>query len=199
LASVETGIGHYPEAEKLLRQVLEVQRRVVGPEHPDTLLFLNNLGVVLDDSGRWADSEKIERELLDTERRILGPEHPDTLRTMDNLANSLSELGRYAEAEKLERETIVLRTRFSGPDHPLTTGAVYNLACILAREGRRDEAVSFLRQSLDHGLPLKTALGIESDSDLKSLLGDPRFDAIVVAARQHAATERKLPPVQTPH
>ena len=199
LASVETGIGHYPEAEKLLRQVLEVQRRVVGPEHPDTLLFLNNLGVVLDDSGRWADSEKIERELLDTERRILGPEHPDTLRTMDNLANSLSELGRYAEAEKLERETIVLRTRFSGPDHPLTTGAVYNLACILAREGRRDEAVSFLRQSLDHGLPLKTALGIESDSDLKSLHGDPRFDAIVVAAHQHAATERKLPPVQTPH
>jgi serine/threonine protein kinase len=199
LASVETGLGHYPEAEKLLRQGLEVQRRVVGPEHPDTLLFLNNLAAVLDDAGRWAESEKIETELLDIERRILGPEHPDTLRTMDNLANSLSELGRYAEAEKLERQTIDLRTRVSGPDHSLTAGAVYDLACILAREGRRDEAISVLRQSLEHGLPSKTALGIESDSDLKSLHGDPRFDAIVVAARHHAATERKLPPAQPPH
>jgi non-specific serine/threonine protein kinase/serine/threonine-protein kinase len=189
LASVENGLGRYGEAEKLLREALEVQRRVAGPEHPDTLLLMNNLAVVLDDSGRWAESEKIERELLDIERRILGPEHPDTLRTMDNLANSLSELGRYAEAEKLERETIDLRTRFSGPDHPMTTGAVYNLACILAREGRRDEAISFLRQSLEHGLPIKTALGIESDSDLKSLHGDPRFDAIVTRAKEHAAAQ----------
>jgi serine/threonine protein kinase len=189
LASVENGLGHYPEAEKLLREALEVQQRVVGPEHPDTLLLMNNLAVILDDSGRWAESEKIERELLDIERRILGPEHPDTLRTMDNLANSLSELGRYAEAEKLERETIDLRTRLSGPDHPMTAGAVYNLACILAREGRRDEAISFLGQSFEHGLPLKTALGIESDSDLKSLHGDPRFDAIVTRAKEHAAAQ----------
>jgi tetratricopeptide (TPR) repeat protein len=189
LAVVENALGRFPEAEKLLREALEVQRRVVGPEHPDTLLLTSNLVVVLDDSGRWAEAEKVERELLDIERRILGPEHPQTLVAMDNLANALSELGRYAEAEKLARETVGLRTRISGPDHPMTTGAVYNLACILAREGRRDEAISFLRQSVVHGLPVKAALGIESDSDLKSLHGDPRFDTTVAHAKEHAAAQ----------
>ncbi len=199
LASVENGLGRYAEAEKLLREALEVQRRVVGPEHPNTLLLMNNLAVVLDDSGHWAESEKIEREVLDIERRILGSEHPDTLRTMENLANALSELERYAEAEKLERETIDLRTRISGPDHPLTAGAVYDLACILAREGRGDEAISFLRQSLEHGLPIKTVQGIESDSDLKSLHGDRRFDAIVAEARQRTAAAQKTQAAQAQH
>jgi len=125
---------------------------------------------------------------VEIQRRVLGPEHPDTLRTMENLANSLSELGRYAEAEKLERDTVDLRTRGSGPDHPWTAGAVYDLACILARSGRRDEAITFLRQSLEHGL-LPSALGIESDSDLKSLHGDPRFDGMVTSAKEHAAAQ----------
>jgi hypothetical protein len=125
---------------------------------------------------------------VEIQRRVLGPEHPDTLRTMENLANSLSELGRYAEAEKLERDTVDLRTRGSGPDHPWTAGAVYDLACILARSGRGDEAITFLRQSLEHGL-LPSALGMESDSDLKSLHGDRSFDAIVTSAKEHAAAQ----------
>ena len=33
----------YGEAEVLLRQTLEIQRRVLGPEHPSTLLIMSNL------------------------------------------------------------------------------------------------------------------------------------------------------------
>jgi non-specific serine/threonine protein kinase/serine/threonine-protein kinase len=42
--------GPYVDAEKLLRQVLEVRRRVLGPEHPDTLETMSRLGVVLKDA-----------------------------------------------------------------------------------------------------------------------------------------------------
>ena len=31
--------GQYAEAEKLVRETLDIRRRVLGPEHPDTLLF----------------------------------------------------------------------------------------------------------------------------------------------------------------
>ena len=66
--------------------------------------------------------------------------------------------------------------------------AVYDLACILALQGRRDEAFSQLRQSMEHGMLLKTLAGIPSDSDLQSLHSDPRFDAVVAEAKKRLAT-----------
>jgi len=33
----------YADQEKMLREVLPIQRRVLGPEHPDTLLTMNGL------------------------------------------------------------------------------------------------------------------------------------------------------------
>ena len=38
--------GKYAQAEALYSQTLEIQRRVLGPEHPDTLMSMNNLAIV---------------------------------------------------------------------------------------------------------------------------------------------------------
>jgi len=38
-------------AEPLFTKVLEVRQRVLGQEHPNTLLSMNNLAVVLWDEG----------------------------------------------------------------------------------------------------------------------------------------------------
>src|SRR5260370_16479811 len=36
--------SHYGEAEKLERQTLEIQRRILGPDHPHTAISTYNLG-----------------------------------------------------------------------------------------------------------------------------------------------------------
>ena len=178
-----------PEAEKLFRETLDIKRRVLGPEHPDTLLAMSNLAYVLADKGRYAEAEKLHRETVDLRRRVLGPEHPDTLKSMTNLAIVLSREGRNAEAEKLEREALDISRRVLGAEHPQTAASIYNLSVIAANKGNRTEALSLLHQALDHGLLLIRALGMENDPDLKSLHGDPRFDALVVYAKQRAAAK----------
>jgi serine/threonine protein kinase len=183
--------GHYAEAEKLLREALDIQRRVPGPDHPDTLRSMNNLASTLWSEGHYAEAEKLYRELLDIRRRVLGPKNPDTLLSMNNLASDLRSEGRYAEAEKLLRETIDSRRRVLGPDHPDTAISTYALACVMARQGRRDEALSLLREAVEHGLPGYVVLGMDNDPDLKSLHGDPRFEALVAKARQAAAPTAK--------
>src|SRR6266852_1614294 len=177
------------EAEKLFRETLDIKRRVLGPEHPDTLLAMSNLAYVLADKGRYAEAEKLHRETVDLRRRVLGPEHPDTLKSMTNLAIVLSREGRNAEAEKLEREALDISRRVLGAEHPQTAASIYNLGVIAANKGNRTEALSLLHQALDHGLLLIRALGMENDPDLKSLHGDPRFDALVVYAKQRAAAK----------
>jgi hypothetical protein len=79
LATVLEREGYYAEAERLHRQTLDIRRRVLGPEHPDTLASVHNLAIVLYDEGRYTEAERLDRETLDIRRGVLGPEHPDTL------------------------------------------------------------------------------------------------------------------------
>ena len=69
------------------RDLLDVRRRLMGPEHPHTLTTMSNLATSLRDQGKHAEAEQMFRELLDVRGRVLGPEHPDTLATVSNLAS----------------------------------------------------------------------------------------------------------------
>jgi eukaryotic-like serine/threonine-protein kinase len=191
LAYVLDDLGRYTEAEKLNRETLDIRRRVLGPEHPDTLKAMTNLAKVLTHESHYAEAEKLFRETLDTELRILGPAHQNTLTAMNNLAIVLSREGRYAEAEKLQRESLDVERRVLGPEHPTTAAGAYNLGVIAACRGNRTEALSLLRQALDHGLFPTGALGLERDPGLRSLHGDPRFDALVADAKKRVAGAQK--------
>jgi len=191
LAALLADGGHPAEAEKLQRKMLDIQRRMLGPEHLDSLMATSNLANYISDQGRYAEAADLYRETLQIERRVLGPEHPQTLETMDNLANALSELGHYEEAEQLGMGILQTRLRVDGPNHPSTATSAYNLACMFALQGNSGKALSFLRQSVDYGLPPQTALNLDQDSDLKSLHGAPGFQAVVSSAHQRAQSEHK--------
>jgi len=106
---------------------------------------------------------------------------------MDTLVYCLYLEHHYADAEKMGRELVDLERRVLGPDDSSTAQVTYNLAAYLALQGKRDEAISNLRQSVEHGLAPSEDLKIESDADLRSLHGDPRFAEIVAIGKQRAA------------
>jgi non-specific serine/threonine protein kinase/serine/threonine-protein kinase len=191
LAHILENEGQFAEAEKLYRHTLEIHRRVLGPDHPITLITVHNLCRALTDEEHQAEAEKMCREAVDIGRRVLGQDHPDMALYMNDLANILSDQHHYEEAEKLNQEALEIRRHVFGPDHPITASSVYNLACLAALMGRRDEALTLLTQAVDHGLGPHLDLGIAKDTDLKSLHGDPRFEAVVKHANERAATAQK--------
>jgi non-specific serine/threonine protein kinase/serine/threonine-protein kinase len=191
LANTLTNEGRYADAEKLYRETLDTARRLLGQDHPTPVMMMSNLANTLDLEGHYAEAEKLYRETLGIQRRVLGAEHPSTLLSMAHLANVLSDERRYAEAEKLQRETLDIRRRVLGPVHVDVAGSMYNLGCLMALQGRPNEAFSMLREAIDNGLDVRTGLSIERDSDLKSLHGDPRFDALVAHAKERAAAAQK--------
>jgi serine/threonine protein kinase len=149
MGDVYDNLGLYPRAESLQRQSMEIRRRVLGPEHPDTLASMVSLGVVLSDEGHSAEAEKVYRDALDIQRRVLGPQHRNTLNAMNNLASTLSDEGHSAEAEKMLRETLDIQRRVHGSEDSDTLNSMSNLAGILAREGRYAEAEKLYRETLD--------------------------------------------------
>jgi hypothetical protein len=71
--------GEYKSAEKIVRMSVEAREKVLGPEHPDTLTSVSDLGSVLESQGKYEEAEAMHRRDLEGSEKVLGPEHPDTL------------------------------------------------------------------------------------------------------------------------
>ena len=181
--------GNPAEAERIQRSLVEIERRVFGPEHPETLMGTSNLANYISDQGRYAEYEPLYRQTLAIQTRLLAVPILTPCRPWITWP-TLSELKRRAEAEMLLREILATRLQEFGAHNPETANTAYNLACMLALDNRREEAITYLRQSLDYGLPVRMGLAIEKDEDLKFLRGEPRFKSIVELAKQRAQAEQ---------
>jgi eukaryotic-like serine/threonine-protein kinase len=56
--------GRYAQAEALFKQTLEIQRRVLGPEHPDTLDSLSEIASMYQRQGKYAMAETYAAQSL---------------------------------------------------------------------------------------------------------------------------------------
>jgi non-specific serine/threonine protein kinase/serine/threonine-protein kinase len=148
LANVLYHEGHYAGAEKLYRKTLDIKRRVLGPEHPDTLRSMGNLAFALRSEHHYAEAEKLDRETLEARRQVLGPGHPDTLFSMNSLAADLGSEGHYAEAEKVEREGLDIRRRVLGLENPDTLRSLEFVALDLSHEGRYGDAENLFQEAI---------------------------------------------------
>ena len=169
---------------KLLQEALNISRRVLGEEHRNTLLSMSGLADIYLDLGRLDDAETLDRDALEVQRRVLGKEHPDTLGTMNGLADVYMSQGRYDEADRLFGETLHGMRRVLGDDHPDTASPIYGLGCVAALRRERGKALDWLRQAVEHGF--RDADEMAKDPNLRSLQGDPAFEALVARARKNA-------------
>ena len=70
----------------MCHEALEVQKRMLGPEHRGKLMSLGNLS---DDQGQHATAAAMYCETLEVRKRVPGQEHPDILITAESLATAL--------------------------------------------------------------------------------------------------------------
>jgi serine/threonine protein kinase len=85
--------GEYPEAGVLLREAVDLDRRLEGADSPNYAVTLHNFSGALIDSGDLTAAEEKLRETLALRRRILGNTHPQLIYTLNNLAYVLIEKG----------------------------------------------------------------------------------------------------------
>ena len=93
--------GKFDRAEPLFRKALEVTRESLSDRHPDTLMSIGNLGLLLQNKGNLAAAEPLLREALEGRRETLGDRHPDTLSSIKSLDRLLQAKVKLLSAEKL--------------------------------------------------------------------------------------------------
>lgn len=136
-------------AEPLYVEALERYNRVLGEEHPDTVLCKHNLGILYNGLGRYLKAAELYQTILGIGRCDWGEDHPDTLSAMDSLAQQYASLGRHDEAERLYLMALEGYKRVLGEENPSTLGVMTNLAILYSSRGRYEEAERLFRQSLE--------------------------------------------------
>jgi len=143
------GLGLYARAESLLARSLEIRRRVLGSDNPDTLASMNDLAEAIRWQARLPEAEKLYREAWEGRRRMLGPDHPATIVSMNGVGLALTEEHHYPEAEKLLEQVLETERRTQGPSAAATLNTENSLALVLQDEGRLPEAEKLYRDSAD--------------------------------------------------
>jgi len=68
------------------RETLDIQRRVLGPDHPNTPGTMEVLGTTLPDGHHYPEAERLLRKTRDLEQRVFGPYSSYTASSTYNLA-----------------------------------------------------------------------------------------------------------------
>jgi tetratricopeptide (TPR) repeat protein len=132
--------GRHNLAEKLDVQVMEMRKRILGTDHPDTLQSINNLAMTYLNQGRWKESEELSLQVLRSTRIVLGDEHSDTLYCQANLALAYMEQGLLKKAEALQVETLESHKRLCGETQQDVWRSMQHLALNFHKQGRLEEA-----------------------------------------------------------
>jgi tetratricopeptide (TPR) repeat protein len=173
--------------------------RLLGGEHPDTLLAAQRLADAYLAAGRADDAIAWFQWVLDCQTHKLGPDHRDVIEARRRLGHALVAALQFPAAITALERAAAQFERVCGPGHADTLGARDELAAAYLAAGRYPDAISLYRRVLTdrertqgarHPQTMTTRLGL-ADSYLTS--GRAR-EAIAAYRRVVADRERVLGP-----
>jgi non-specific serine/threonine protein kinase/serine/threonine-protein kinase len=142
-------IGLFDNATAPLTEALDIRRRDLGNDHPDTLNSITGLGDLLYEQRRLNDALPYFRQALDGRRRALGHDHPDTLESLDSVGLTFLILEEYSEAEMYLREALQGRRDALGDNHRDTLESIANLGFLFWHQSKFSEAEPYYREALE--------------------------------------------------
>jgi non-specific serine/threonine protein kinase/serine/threonine-protein kinase len=140
-------LGELGSARLHLDRALALRRKVLGPDHPDTLDIRRDRARVLFMMGNVQEAESEVRQTLARQEEVIGRDDPRTLQTVGHLAAIIVEGQGAAEARGLaERLVAAYRSRL-GPLGTDTLRAQNLLARVLIAQGEYARAETLARET----------------------------------------------------
>lgn len=134
------------EAEAVSREMLALQRKHLGPAHPDVLAAQNLLARTLTTLLKNSEALKAHVEAVRLHEQVYGPDHPATADAQVDAAIVSSRLGSYKEAFTLSERAYQTYRQRLGPEHPDTLNTLGNIGILYRRFGDEVKAEQVYRE-----------------------------------------------------
>ena len=138
--------GDWKNAEQFQVQVMDMRKKLLGPEHLDTLMSMDKLACTYINQGKWNEAEELTAHVIDMKKNLLGPDNPHTITSMGNMAIIYSKQGKWNEAEQLQVQVMDMSEELLGL---YTITDIESLARIYSNQGKWNEAEQMEIQAMD--------------------------------------------------
>ena len=202
IASAYVSAGRLNDATLLFEQILTDRVRILGNDHPDTLISRDNLAGAYESNGRLNEAITLYEQTLADSTRILGNDHPSTLASRNNLAGAYESNGRLSEALSLFEQILTDSIRILGNDHPDTLIVRNNLAYTYQHAGCLNEAIKLYEQILTDSIRIlgddhPDTLASRNNLAYANVLTD-RLDDAIALYEQNLANRMRVMGVDHP-
>jgi DNA-binding winged helix-turn-helix (wHTH) protein/tetratricopeptide (TPR) repeat protein len=130
IASTLNHMGRSKDAIPLAQKVLDIQRRLTGPDDVDTLWNENNLASTYQQDGDLAQTEVLFRDVVSRARRVFTHHEWDLGQFLFRLGAVLAKEGKADEARSLLQESATILATALGPEDAHTKRAEAELAAL---------------------------------------------------------------------
>ncbi|MDI2129643.1 tetratricopeptide repeat protein [Yinghuangia seranimata] len=141
--------GALAAATAAFERALAARYRLLGADHPDTLISRNNVAYAYAAAGDLGRAIPLSEQNLEDRTRVLGADHRHTLTSRKVLAHAYELAGDLGRAIPLFEQTLDECVRVFGNDDPYTVTSRNNLALAYAEAGDLARAVPLYEQTLD--------------------------------------------------
>ncbi len=128
LAAIYQQTLRYDQAEQLLREVLDDDRKLIGNKHPDFAISLQNLAALYQMKGNFQQARELYLQAIEVDKLNGGEQTLRYANKEANLGTVYQELGETGKALQLLESALKIRERILGKDHPDYMYTLYNLA-----------------------------------------------------------------------
>lgn len=165
------------KAEKVLNLALEIRKKNLGDNHPDTVISMDNLANLFYEKGLYALAEPLYLTAMEISEKIFGKEHEEVATNLNNLGNLYLDLGKYEQSENFFLEAIKIREGIYGSDQKELAKVYNDIAMLYHKLNKFEQAETFylralrIKESLFGVNNHSTAITINNLGDLYDDLG----------------------------
>ena len=140
LAYLQRNLGDYRKSEESAVASMEIRRKVLGVDHPDTTKAYFSSGWSIQCQGRYQESADIFSAVIEVCEERIGPHHAYTYIASYFLAESLKGLGELKKAKELHNRVLTGRKKVLRNNHPDILTSQVALASVLFMLGDSERA-----------------------------------------------------------
>lgn len=143
LARTYNKLGQVYEAMELEEEMVELSKRVLATEYPDTLEMIRQR-LVLQHLEKHEKGETRHGQKPEGQNKAFELEHPDTLHYFSLLGLALDRQGRHKDAENMHRLAFGGLHTVLGPKDYYTLTGIFSLAYSLLAQDKKEDAFTLL-------------------------------------------------------
>ena len=135
--------GDLDQAERLFREIIEIDRKNLGDFHPYVAGDMRSLAAVLMSKGDHKSAEEYLRQGLAIQRKTFPEKNWQIATTKLLMGACLVQQGRFREAEALLLEAFSIVKDSFGPTHRRTQAAIQDIIKLYEAWGKPEKAAEY--------------------------------------------------------